>query len=134
MSGPSAQSAPDAGLPKPPRIAVLIAGGPLAHMLVNGLRDRFGPISVLKEEPEPKLAIIRRRARLIGWPEALGQAAFGIVQKLITRRSAARLAAIWEEHGLDPRPNPKFAVREVGSVFTGALLGLVLCWARRRSR
>jgi folate-dependent phosphoribosylglycinamide formyltransferase PurN len=112
----SALSAPDAGTPKPPRIAVLIAGGPLAHMLVNGLQAHFGSISVLREEPEPKLAIVRRRARLIGWPEALGQAAFGLVQKLITRRSAARLAAILEEHGLDPRPSPKLAVREVGSV------------------
>src|SRR6185312_8765201 len=101
MPTPSAKSASEARPPQAPSIAVLIAGGPLAHMLVNGLLDRFGTISVLREEPEPKLAIIRRRARLIGWPEALGQAAFGVVQKLITRRSAARLAAIWEAHGLD---------------------------------
>jgi hypothetical protein len=33
-------------------------------MLVNGLRSCFGDaISVLREEPEPKLAILRRRAR-----------------------------------------------------------------------
>ena len=106
MPGPPAHSAPDGRLvAQPPRIAVLIAGGPLAHMLVNGLLDRFGAVSVLQEEPEPKLAIVRRRARLIGWPEALGQAAFGMLQKLITRRSAARLAAIWEEHR--PRPAPR---------------------------
>jgi folate-dependent phosphoribosylglycinamide formyltransferase PurN len=103
--------------PEPARIAILIAGGPLAHMLVNGLRGRFGDaVVVLREEPEPKLAILRRRARLIGWPEALGQAAFGIVQKLITRRSAARLAAILEEHRLDPRPDPAVAVHDIGSV------------------
>jgi folate-dependent phosphoribosylglycinamide formyltransferase PurN len=118
MSASSSQSASNADTPKPARIAVLIAGGPLANMLVNGLADRFGRISVLREEPEPKLAIIRRRARLIGWAEALGQAAFGIAQKFISRRSAARLAAIWEEHGLDPRPNTSLSVREVGSVNT----------------
>ena len=117
MPAHSDQPAPD----QPPRIAVLIAGGPLANMLVNGLRDRFGDaISVLREEPEPKLAILRRRARLIGWPEALGQAAFGVVQKLITRRSAARLAAIWEEHDLDPRLDPSLAVRDIGSVNSDA--------------
>jgi methionyl-tRNA formyltransferase len=73
---------------------------------------------VLREEPEPKLAIIRRRARLIGWTQALGQAAFGIMQKFILRRSAERLSAIWEEHGLDPRPNTGLSVREVSSVNT----------------
>jgi folate-dependent phosphoribosylglycinamide formyltransferase PurN len=102
--------------PKPTSIAILIAGGPLAHMLVNGLRDRFGAVAVLREEPEPKLDIVRRRARLIGWPEALGQAAFGIVQKLIARRSAARLAAILEEHRLDPRLDPAVTARDIGSV------------------
>ena len=131
MPGPPALSAPDAGPPKPPRIAVLIAGGPLAHMLVNGLQAHFGSISVLREEPEPKLAIVRRRARLIGWPEALGQAAFGLVQKLITRRSAARLAAIWEEHGLDPRPDPE-AGRARGRL--GELAGVPHGAARARPR
>ena len=121
MPDPSARSEPVGTSSRPPRIAVLIAGGPLAHMLVNGLRNRFGAaVSVLREEPEAKLAIVRRRAQLIGWPEALGQAAFGIVQKLITRRSAARLAAILEEHGLDPRPDPQLAVRDVGSVNSDA--------------
>ena len=98
------------------RIAVLIAGGPLANMLVNGLRRHFSAVAVLKEEPEPKLMIVRRRARLIGWREALGQAAFGFLQKLLVSRSAGRLAAIWEDHGLDPRRDPGAAVREIGSV------------------
>lgn len=100
----------------PCRAAVLIAGGPLAHMLVNRLYRRFGPITVLKEEPETKLAIMRRRARLIGWSEALGQAAFGVLQKVITRRSAARLSQIREDHGLDPHLDPAIPVREIGSV------------------
>ncbi len=116
MSARSAQSAPDGGSAQPPSIAVLIAGGPLAHSLVNGLLDHFGPVSVLREEPEPKLAILRRRARLVGWLEALGQAAFGLLQKLITRRSAARLAALWDQHGLDPQLRPDVAVRDIGSV------------------
>jgi folate-dependent phosphoribosylglycinamide formyltransferase PurN len=107
-------------LPPQPRIAVLIAGGPLAAMLVNGLVSRFGRVSVLKEEPEPKTLIVRRRARLIGWRQALGQAAFGLAQKLIARHSAARLAAIWERHRLDPRPNAAVHVHEIGSVNSDA--------------
>jgi folate-dependent phosphoribosylglycinamide formyltransferase PurN len=116
MSAPSAQSAPHEGIAPTPRITVLIAGGPLAHTLVNGLLDRFGAVSVLREEPEPKLAILRRRARLVGWLEAVGQAAFGVLQKLISRRSADRLAEIWHQHGLDPHLRPDVAVRDIGSV------------------
>jgi Formyl transferase len=98
-----------------PRIVVLIAGGALAHMLVNRLEEHFGSISVLKEDPESKFAIVRRRARLIGWRQALGQAAFGLLQKCVARRSAGRLAAIWREHSLNPAP-PRTAWQEIGSV------------------
>ena len=85
-------------------------------MLVNALFDHFGTISVLREEPESKLAIVRRRARLVGWQQAAGQAAFGLVQKLIAWRSAHRLAAICDRNGLDPRLDPAIAVRDAGSV------------------
>ncbi len=71
---------------------------------------------MLQETPEAKHAIVRRRARLVGWRQALGQAAFGVVQKIIARRSAPRLAAIWSRHGLDPRPNPAIPRRAIGSV------------------
>jgi hypothetical protein len=98
-----------------PRIAVLIAGGRLAHMLVNRLEARFGTLLVLKEEPESKLAIVRRRARLIGWRQALGQMAFGLLQRLVQLRSAQRLAAIWHAHGLNPEP-PRSGWQEIGSV------------------
>jgi methionyl-tRNA formyltransferase len=85
-------------------------------MLVNALFDHFGSITVLQENPESKLEILRRRARLIGWREAVGQAAFGVLQKLIARRSAARLKAIWSQHGLDPNPDVAVPLLEIGSV------------------
>jgi len=116
VAAQSALQADIGGSPEPKRIAVLIAGGPLANMLVNGLFRHLGPVLVLKEEPEPKLAIVRRRARLTGWPQALGQAAFGFLQKAIARRSRRRLAAIWQRHRLDPELDPAIAVREIGSI------------------
>jgi folate-dependent phosphoribosylglycinamide formyltransferase PurN len=93
-----------------------MAGGPLAHVVVNALYSHFGCLSILEEEPESKFRIVRRRARLVGWRQALGQAAFGLVQKLIARRSAARIAAICNRHGLDRSPDPAIAVRRIGSV------------------
>ncbi len=118
MSTDATTSQSQLGSAPPARIAVLIAGGPLANILVNALFDHFGSIVVLEEKPEPKLAIVRRRARLIGWWQAAGQAAFGVVQRLIARRSATRLAGIWNRHGLDPRTDlsvPRRAIRSVNS-------------------
>lgn len=104
-------------LARPPRVAVLIAGdGPLASMFVNAVSDNLPRVRVLREQPESKLSIVRRRARLVGWVEALGQAAFGLLQIAVARRSAGRLAVIWKEHGLDPQLDAAVAVHDVGSV------------------
>ncbi len=116
MTQPPPQRPPS----RPRRIAVLIAGGPLASMLVNGLSSRFGELAVLQEDPEPKMLIVRRRARLIGWPQALGQAAFGLLAKLIVRRSARRLVGIWDRYGLDPRPIGEARRQAIGSVNSDA--------------
>lgn len=104
--------------PKPsaPRIVILCAGSPLAAMFINGVRKRFPDAVVLREEPESKLTILRRRGRLIGWTQAIGQAAFGILAKLIGKRSAPRLAEIIETYELDPQPHCRDRWIEIGSV------------------
>lgn len=103
-----------------PRIVVLVAGGPLAAMFINGVRKRFADVTVLKEEHESKWAITRRRARLVGWPQALGQAAFGVLGKIIARRSAGRLAQIWDTYDMDPVPHCQAQWRPIGSVNSDA--------------
>ena len=76
----------------------------------------FRTISVLREEPEPKLAIIRRRARLIGWAEALGQAAFGVAQKL-SPGAAPRASPPSGRSTVSTRgPPPGWPSRDIGSV------------------
>lgn len=102
------------------RIVILCAGSPLAAMFINGVRKRFPNVMVLREQPESKLTILRRRGRLVGWTQALGQAAFGILAKVIGKRSAPRLAAIMETYGLDPVPHCKATWIEVGSVNSDA--------------
>lgn len=99
-----------------PRVVILCAGTPLAAMFVNRLRKRFPHALVLREDPESKWAILRRRARLIGWRQAVGQAAFGVMAKLIGKRSARRLAEIMETYDLDPRPHCSAQWHPVGSV------------------
>lgn len=96
-------------------IVLLTAGGPLANIIANGLAARVGAITVIEEAPEPKGQVIRRRARLQGWLTALGQIGFGLAQRLLWPNSA-RIAAIWNAHGLDPSPPHSLTIHRVPSV------------------
>lgn len=99
-----------------PRVVILCTGSPLAAMFINGVRKRFVDVSVLREEPESKWTILRRRGRMIGWTQAIGQAAFGVLAKIIGKGSAPRLAEIMETYDLDPVPHCRDTWRDVGSV------------------
>lgn len=120
MSDVSLSALSDPGSGRPPRIVILCAGTPLAAMFINRMRRRFPDAVVLQEEPETKWTILRRRARLVGWPQAVGQAAFGVLAKLIGKRSRQRLAEIMETYDLDPRPHCRDTWQAVGSVNSNA--------------
>lgn len=113
--GPSSVSAL-----RPASIVILTAGGDLAPIVVNGLvRALSGErrqITVIREQPEGKREIIRRRARLLGWRTALGQAAFGVLHRLLAPAREGRLAAVVAEYGLDTRGAPGVPVHDVPSV------------------
>lgn len=96
-------------------IVLLTSGGTLSNIVINGLVKRLGPIVVIREPQEPKLDVLRRRARLLGWTSAVGQLAFGIVQRLFVI-SEVRIREIWSSHLLDPNPNDTVRVYDVPSV------------------
>lgn len=99
----------------PERIVLLVAGGELANIAVNDLVARFGPISVLQEEPESKWDILRRRARLVGPLYAVSQAVCGLALKVVGKASRARIEAICAENGLSTRA-PSVVMTPIGSV------------------
>ncbi len=101
-------------------IVVLCAGGPLAWIMINALRQKFRSVVVLEESPESKRLLIRRRARLIGWPSVLGQVAFGLILKALHKMSATRKAEIVEAMGLDPSPSDAVPWHSIGSVNSDA--------------
>ncbi len=98
------------------RVVLLTAGGPLGWCVANALADRFGDFVVIQENPEEKLAIIRRRARLLGWSSALSQAACGLALRSRSRRARHRIEEICRQSGLKPSPDPHLDVRRVTSV------------------
>lgn len=99
-----------------PRIAVLTCLTPHAWIAINGLVERFGPVHVLSEERQSKLALIRIRAKRQGLLTVAGQIAFVLVQKFFDRRQQTRIEAIVRENELDCEPNPGCQRYDIGSV------------------
>ncbi len=88
----------------------------MAACVANALARRFGTITVLQEEPEPKWHILRRRARLLGVAAALGQAICGVILRLRTHRRRTRTGAILTAYGLEPVLSPGIEVRRIASL------------------
>lgn len=101
---------------KSPRVALLIADGPLGKCVANRLSERFPELTVIQEEPEGKWDVVRRRARHCGWSAALGQAAFGLVYKLGNRKHEHRRQKILSGSGLSPTLRPDLDVHRVPSI------------------
>jgi folate-dependent phosphoribosylglycinamide formyltransferase PurN len=84
------------------RIVVLTGGGPLPWIMTHALTERFGPITILEEDKEPLSVMVRRRSKMLGRWQAMGQVAFGIWLKLLHRISISRKQEIIAQAGLSP--------------------------------
>ena len=98
------------------RVVLLVAEGKLADIAVNHLAAHFDGITVLREQPESKWAILRRRARLVGPVYAVSQAICGILLKLVAKKSRARIDEICTSHGLLVNKPANIEDRSIGSV------------------
>lgn len=88
------QPRPATKLKDPGRIAVLIGPGQLPWIMVNGLADHFGALTVLEETREPASRFLKRRLKLLGPITVAGQIAFGLYLKYLHARSEGRKRAI----------------------------------------
>lgn len=104
------QPQPDKAAQPAGHVVLLTSGGPMAACVANALARRFGTITVLQEEPEPKWRILRRRARLLGIAVALGQAICGAFLKLRARAMRSRIGIIMTAYCLDPIPSDRKSV------------------------
>lgn len=98
------------------RIAVVTVPSPQSWIIVNALVERFGPIAIVAEDRESKLALIRRRMRRQGVVTVLGQIGFVLFQRLLASGSRKRIGEIIAEYGIDPEPNAACQMIRVGSV------------------
>lgn len=112
---PAGAGAPDSASRTPRRIVLLTAQGTLAQIIINGLTERLGPLTVISEVSETRSEIFRRRARLLGIVTALGQIALTLALRL-DRRRRRKLEAVWRTHGLRPDTDPAITLHQVPSV------------------
>src|SRR4029079_6126876 len=110
------------------RIVVLTVPSPQSWIIVNALMERFGPVTIVAEEREGKLALIRKRMRRQGPVAVLGQIGFVLFQKLLGSRAQPRIAKIIAQYGTSPQPTPAceiFAVKSVTSMACRAALAML---------
>ncbi len=101
---------------RPGRVVVVTAGGENPWIMINALSARFADVTVVEEQPESKGLFLRRRARRLGWPTALGQLATMVASrfgKRFTRRRAAEILATYKVSGT---PHPAIPVKPVVSI------------------
>lgn len=98
------------------RIVVFTAGGTNPQLMINALSKRFADIHVIEEKPESKGEILKRRARRLGWFNALGQLATMIASRLYKKVAAKRANDIIAQYGLNADTNPAIPVIHVTSL------------------
>lgn len=120
------------------RVVVLTQGGPNPEILINALKRRFADLVIIEEKPESKRAMLRLKARRLGWPAALGQIATMAISKFGKPLARRRMAAIVREYGVDTNLDPTLrriavdsandtAFRRVIAELKPAVLLLVSC-------
>lgn len=103
-------------------VVVVTEGGPHIWGLVNALARQFGQPTVVLEQPESKRALLRGRARRLGWLSALGQLATMVLirtSKVLRVRNGAALA---QRSGFDATPPPEAAIVRIASADSGDLV------------
>ena len=98
-------------------VVLLVARGSLAEWAARKLAERFDGLVILREEPETKAQIIRRRIRLCGLAPAVGQVAAGLLFRVIGQLSRKRIAEVMENDTAVPgRSGGAVRIIDVGSV------------------
>ncbi len=98
------------------RIVVVTAGGENPWIMINALAQRFDDIVVFQEQPEPKGPFLRRRAKKLGWPNAIGQLATMVASRFGKRFTRKRAQDILALYGVSGTPDARVPVRQIVSV------------------
>ncbi|MCJ8052242.1 formyl transferase [Shinella curvata] len=99
-------------------VVMLIQPGQNPEIVVNAVKPAFPNLVVIEEQPESKKLFIIRRAKKLGWVQALGQLATMVVSKYGKRFTTKRAEEIREQFGLSATLDstiPRIAVSSANS-------------------
>lgn len=99
-------------------VLVMTAGGLNPEIMINALKAHFPKLHILQEEYESKGALLKRRAKHLGWPNAIGQLLTMICSRLGKRVAARRVAEIIQHYSLDTRMDASVPRHHVHSLNT----------------
>lgn len=83
------------------KVLVMTAGGLNPSIVVQHLVRSGLDVEVILEQPEGKGEITRRRAKRLGWINALGQLGTMIAARALRRLADRRVAELVQRHGFD---------------------------------
>ena len=94
------------------RLVMLAGQHDSTNIVANELRKRFGDFPLIMERGVPRLHIVCRRARKLGYLNAAGQVLFiGTAEKWLRLQSKDRIEEIKRENGLDSTPVTSNVIR-----------------------
>ncbi len=103
----------------------MTAGGLNPTVVVQHLAKTGFDVHVLLENPEGKGEITRRRARKLGWINALGQLGTMIAARLLRRLADRRVAELLDRHGLDRKLPDTIPIHPVTSINAPETVALI---------
>jgi folate-dependent phosphoribosylglycinamide formyltransferase PurN len=108
-----------------PTVVVMTAGGANPQVMINALKMHWPDLHVIEEQPESKSVILKRRARRLGWPTALGQLATMIASRLGKNIAARRAEDILKTYGRSAIVDQSIPVHHVESLNDAACHSLL---------
>jgi folate-dependent phosphoribosylglycinamide formyltransferase PurN len=98
------------------KIAILGVECDATNILINLLGREYNIASIIFEQPVSKVTLLKRRAKKIGWFNAIGQVLFVLtIDKALRKISAYRIKQILKENKLDNTTINKSKVKAVAS-------------------
>lgn len=111
-NGPAAQ----------PRICVVTSGGAIASIIVNLLGDAYGPIDVIREQPETRQELLSRRIRRFGRIRVAGQSMTMSMVRWAKRFNSRPIKRKLAAAGLRSEMDAKHRIHQVDDVNGDAFL------------
>jgi len=106
-----------------PRICVVTAGGAIASIIVNLLGDAYGPIDVIREQPERREELLGRRVRKFGRFKVAAQSVTMFMVRWAKRFNARSMKRRLAQAGLRSKIDTIHRVHDVDDVNSDTFLG-----------